>query len=65
VQVAPIKPMLKAPATKRLTPVHDKLLSNLAFKYNLRLYTEGPADPVQVSELVFFARLVRRCRLTL
>ena len=40
VQVDPIKPMLKAPATKRLKLEYDELLSNVAFKSNLRHYIE-------------------------
>ena len=39
VQVDPIKPALKAPGTKRLKLKYDELLSNLAFKFNLRRYT--------------------------
>jgi len=39
VQVNPIKPILKAPKTKRLKRKEYELLSNLAFKFNLRRYT--------------------------
>ena len=39
VRVDPIKPTLKASGTKRLTLKYDELLSNFAFKYNLRRYT--------------------------
>ena len=39
-QVDPIKPMLKAPGTKRLKLIHGKLLSTFAFKSNLRRYTQ-------------------------
>jgi len=39
VQVGPIKPTLKAPGTERLKPTYDRLLSNFAFKLNLRRYT--------------------------
>ena len=35
-QVAPIKPTLKAPGTKRLKLKYDKLLSSFAFKFSLR-----------------------------
>ena len=35
-QVDPIKPMLKAPGTKRLKLKHDEPLLNFAFKFNLR-----------------------------
>ena len=37
-QVAPIKPVLKAPGTRRLKLKHDKSPSNFAFKFNLRHY---------------------------
>ena len=37
-QVDPIKPTLKAPGIKLLKLEHEKLLSNLAFKFNLRRY---------------------------
>ena len=43
VQVDPMKPMLKAPGTKRLTLNHDTLLSSLAFNSNLRRYSEAGA----------------------
>ena len=39
-QVDPIKPALKAPGTKRLELIYDGPLSNFAFKFNLRRYTE-------------------------
>jgi len=39
VQVDPIKPILKPPGTKRLKLKYDKLLSNVAFNFNLRRYT--------------------------
>jgi hypothetical protein len=39
VQVAPIKPPLKAPRTQLLELQYDELLSSLAFKFNLRRYT--------------------------
>jgi len=41
VQVDPIKPLLKPPGTKRLKLKCDVLLSNLAFKFNLRRYITG------------------------
>jgi len=43
VQVDPIKPMLKAPGTKRLKLRYDVPLSNFAFNFNLRRYTKAPA----------------------
>jgi len=39
VQVKPMKPMLKAPGTKRLKLKYIKLLSRFAFNFNLRRYT--------------------------
>jgi hypothetical protein len=39
VQVAPIKPALKAPVTKRLKLKCDEPLLNFAFNSNLRRYT--------------------------
>ena len=38
VQVDPIKPKLKPPGTHRLKLKCDTLLSNYAFKFNLRRY---------------------------
>jgi len=48
------KHMLNAPGSKRLKLKHHKLLSNLAFNFNLRRYIMG----------VGFAIEVGRCRLT-
>ena len=42
VQVDPMQPMLKAPGSKRLKLEHHNLLSNFAFKMNLRRYIKGP-----------------------
>ena len=39
VQLEPMKPTLKAPGSKRLKLTHEKLLSYIAFKFNLRRYT--------------------------
>jgi hypothetical protein len=39
VQVDPIKPTLKPPGSKSLKVKCDVLLSNAAFKFNLRRYT--------------------------
>ena len=47
-QVAPIKPTLKAPGTKRLKVKYDGLLSSFSFKFHLRRYTEG-ADKAEVN----------------
>jgi hypothetical protein len=43
VQVDPIKPTLKAPGIKRLKLKCAEALSNFAFKFNLRRYTERAA----------------------
>ena len=40
-KVDPIKPTLKAPGTKRLKLESDELLSNFAFKFDMRRYDEG------------------------
>ena len=42
-QLDPIKPMLKAPATKRLKLEYDKLASSFTFNCNLRRYTASHA----------------------
>jgi hypothetical protein len=39
VQVETFKPTLKAPGSKRLKLQDEKMLSNMAFKFNLRRYT--------------------------
>ena len=39
-RVDPSKPTLKAPVSKSLKLQYEKLLSNVAFKVNLRRYTE-------------------------
>jgi hypothetical protein len=41
VQIDPLKPVLKAFGTKRLKLQHDEPVSNFAFNFNLRRYTEG------------------------
>jgi hypothetical protein len=54
-----MKPMLKAPGTKRLKLNYDELLTNVAFNIRLRRYTRGGdlsdrafvrADPRDVRE---------------
>ena len=40
-QVDPIKPTLNAPGTKRLILKCDEPLSDFAFNFNLRRYTEA------------------------
>jgi len=50
VQVDPIKPNLKPPGTKRLKLKYDTLLSNVAFKFNMRRYTlEGAAKQAEAA----------------
>jgi len=44
VQVDPIEPTLIAPETNRLKLQYDGLLSNFAFKFNLRSYTRARAS---------------------
>ena len=39
-QVAPIKPTLKAPGTKRLKLKYEQLLSTVGFNFNLRRYNK-------------------------
>ena len=41
VQVAPIKPILKAPGSMHLKVKYVKLLSSFGFKFNLHHYTKG------------------------
>jgi len=45
VHVDPMKPTLKAHGTKRLKLEYDEWLTNFAFKFNLRLYTEVGVRP--------------------
>ena len=44
-----MKPVLKAPGTKRLTLKCDKLLLNVAFKFNLRRYISEAASAACVA----------------
>ena len=46
-QVDPIKPMLKAPGTKRLNLKHNELLSNAGFNFNLRRYNKDSAAGIK------------------
>jgi hypothetical protein len=64
VQVAPIKPLLKAPGTKRFKLKTEKLLSNFGFKFSLRRYSSVLAwpEPAVMKEKSFW---VGQCRLTL
>jgi hypothetical protein len=65
VQVDPMKPMLKAPISKRLKLEHDKLLSNFAFKFDLRRYNEGIKEKERRLFEELDAAKVGRSRLTL
>ena len=65
-QVDLIKPVLKASGTVRLKLKCDVLITNFAFKFNLRRYTLAhltlrDRDAFFASETL---RWVRRCRLT-
>jgi len=64
-QVDPIKPTLKASGTKRLNLTYHKLLSSLAFKFNLRRYTEGFAIQTAPGKWNENILQVGRCRLSL
>jgi len=64
VQVDPMKPVLKAPGTKRLKLECDEPLSNLAFDFNLRRYIKvnrGLAPVPGQGEV--FVHNVGRCNL--
>jgi len=61
VQVDPIKPGLKALGDKRLKLKYDELLSNFAFKFNLRRFTREKV----FNGRGFLVAVVRRCKLTL
>ena len=60
VQVDPIRPTLKAPNTKRLKLKVDELLSNVAFNFNSRRYTEEPPVVVELTTHRRM-RMTRRC----
>jgi hypothetical protein len=51
VQVEPMELMLEAPGPKLLKLNYDKLLSNFAFKINLRRYTEAAVAVAAAEEL--------------
>ena len=52
VHIESVKPVLKAPRTKRLKLKWDKLLSNVAFNFNLRCYSAEPGvDLLSVASL--------------
>jgi hypothetical protein len=51
VQVDPINPTVKAPGAMRVKLICDILLSNSAFKFNLRRYTMEHASQVLLTLL--------------
>ena len=55
-QVAPIKPTLKAPGTERLQLKYEELLSNFGFKFNLRRYSKM-AKETEVESLYFLGEM--------
>jgi len=65
VQVEPMKPMLKAPGTKRLKLKYDILLSSFAFNFNLRRYTKLDDFDNACSAYEKAIDMAGRCRLTL
>jgi hypothetical protein len=65
VQVDPIKPTLKAPGTKRLKLKHDAPLSNFAFKFKSRRYSEVAESGLEMRLLRSLGRQVGQCRLIL
>ena len=64
-QVAPIKPPLKGPEIHRLKLDCDRLLSNFAFKLDLRRYTEGETGEGEGARAVLLARLPELRRVAL
>jgi hypothetical protein len=50
-RLTPFKTTLKTPGTKRLKPEYEELISNFAFKFNLRRYTEAGESEVGRAEL--------------
>jgi len=64
VQVGPMRPTLKAPGTKCLKLQYDVPLSNFAFEYDLRRYSECVGDGISAKPYPPLSR-VGRWRLTL
>jgi hypothetical protein len=54
--------MLKAPESKRLTLEHEKLLSNFAFKFNLRRYSTALPSVTDRPTLVIFSYVLTETR---
>jgi len=61
VQVDPIKPTLKASGTKRFKLEYVKLLSTVAFEFNLRLYTKDTGCVYKHRKIPVGGGWVRRC----
>jgi hypothetical protein len=60
-----MKPMLKAPRIQLLKLKCDKLLSTVAFKFDLRRYNTVAAKTEEELDRELYDDLVRRCMLTL
>jgi len=65
VQVEPIKPMLKAPGTKRLKRKCGAPLSNFAFKFDLRRYTMVAAALLTGADKTELAAAIKAGRFSL
>ena len=62
-QVEPMKPVLKAPGSKRLKLKHDWPLSKFAFNFNSRRYSEAERFTSNLDKyLISSMSKVRRCR---
>jgi len=64
VQVAPIKPTLKADGTQRLKPEYDAPLSSCAFNCNLRRYTTVHSNAKAAKDPENPLAMAGRCSLT-
>ena len=62
VQVDPTKLKLKPPGTKRWKPTCDIMLSNCAFKFNLRRYTQAARGMRDVAHKSLMSERTRRWR---
>jgi len=59
VQVDPIKPTLKAPVSKSFKLKYYPLLSNLAFKFNMRRFIKDTLDELPGGERTHIGRVVQ------
>ena len=64
-QVDPFKPKLKAPGTERLKLQYEKLVSSVAFNFNLRRYSMAMPGPADVMNGTSTCIVVGQCRMTL